>query len=66
MKRPLGEMVETMVSIKIPNLDNATLDFKYEVREGAYFEDVERAIMSLILWNATIGTGEEAIGMANH
>lgn len=59
-------MVETTVSIKIPNLDDATLDFKCEIREGAYFEDIERAIMSHILWNATIGTGEEAIGMANH
>lgn len=66
MKRSLGEMVEATVSVKIPNLDDATFDVVCEVREGAYLEDVERAIMAHIVWDAKIGIGKETIGMANH
>lgn len=58
--------VKATVTIRIPMLDNASFTFKCKVREGAYFEDVERAIVAHILWNAEIGTDEKAIGMANH
>ena len=64
-KRSLNEMVEATVTVKIPSLDQ-TFDLECKVREGAYFEDVERAILSHILWNAKIGTDDNAIGMANH